>query len=135
MQTLSPQPRSAEAIGRAAVEMLAGQIEGAAVSTDELFFEPEIVARGSTAAARVKLSAAEHAAAETTAGINEIVQDQNRLKTLLPAVGAGSDLQKRYLSKLDQEETQLDTLKATRAAREKARDDARRTVQDYIGGL
>jgi DNA-binding LacI/PurR family transcriptional regulator len=41
-----------EAIGRAAVEMLAGQIEGSVVSADELFFEPEIVARGSTAAAR-----------------------------------------------------------------------------------
>ena len=41
-----------EAIGRAAVEMLTGQIEGSAVSADELFFEPEIVARGSTAAAR-----------------------------------------------------------------------------------
>jgi DNA-binding LacI/PurR family transcriptional regulator len=40
-----------EAIGRAAVEMLTGQIEGSSVSTDELFFEPEIVARGSTAAA------------------------------------------------------------------------------------
>jgi DNA-binding LacI/PurR family transcriptional regulator len=38
-----------EAIGRAAVEMLAGQIEGSAVSADELFFEPEVVARGSTA--------------------------------------------------------------------------------------
>ena len=43
-----------EAIGRAAVAMLAGQIEGAAVSAEELFFEPEIVARGSTAAAPVK---------------------------------------------------------------------------------
>ncbi|HEX4035651.1 MAG TPA: LacI family DNA-binding transcriptional regulator [Solirubrobacteraceae bacterium] len=41
-----------EAIGRAAVDMLAGQIEGSAVSTDELFFEPELVARGSTASAR-----------------------------------------------------------------------------------
>jgi DNA-binding LacI/PurR family transcriptional regulator len=41
-----------EAIGRAAVEMLAGQIEGSPVSADELFFEPEMVARGSTAAAR-----------------------------------------------------------------------------------
>ena len=40
-----------EAIGRAAVEMLAGQIEGSSVSADELFFEPEMVARGSTAAA------------------------------------------------------------------------------------
>ncbi len=38
-----------EAIGRAAVEMLAGQIEGSPVSADELFFEPEVVARGSTA--------------------------------------------------------------------------------------
>ena len=46
-----------EAIGRAAVEMLAGQIEGAAVSTDELFFEPEMVARGSTAAAPAALAA------------------------------------------------------------------------------
>jgi DNA-binding LacI/PurR family transcriptional regulator len=38
-----------EAIGRAAVEMLAGQIEGSSVSATELFFEPEVVARGSTA--------------------------------------------------------------------------------------
>ncbi|MGH2862372.1 MAG: LacI family DNA-binding transcriptional regulator [Solirubrobacteraceae bacterium] len=38
-----------EAIGRAAVEMLTGQIEGSAVPPDELFFEPEVVARGSTA--------------------------------------------------------------------------------------
>jgi len=37
-----------EAIGRAAVEMLAGQIEGSSIPPDELFFEPELVARGST---------------------------------------------------------------------------------------
>jgi LacI family transcriptional regulator, repressor for deo operon, udp, cdd, tsx, nupC, and nupG len=41
-----------DAIGRAAVELLTGQIEGSPVSAEELFFEPEIVARGSTAAAR-----------------------------------------------------------------------------------
>ena len=44
-----------EAIGRAAVEMLAGRSRAASVPADELFFEPEIVARGSTAAAPVKL--------------------------------------------------------------------------------
>ena len=38
-----------EAIGRAAVEILVGQIEGSQVSAEELFFEPEVVARGSTA--------------------------------------------------------------------------------------
>jgi DNA-binding LacI/PurR family transcriptional regulator len=43
-----------EAIGRAAVEMLAGQIEGSAVTAEELFFEPEIVARGSTGAVPVR---------------------------------------------------------------------------------
>lgn len=42
-----------EAIGRAAVELLVGQIEGSSVSTEELFFEPEVVARGSTANAPV----------------------------------------------------------------------------------
>jgi len=47
-----------EAIGRAAVDMLAGQIEGMPVPTDELFFEPEIVARGSTGAARVPTTGA-----------------------------------------------------------------------------
>src|SRR5258708_14432110 len=39
-----------EAIGRAAVELLVGQIEGAAVSTDDVFFEPGSVARGPTGA-------------------------------------------------------------------------------------
>jgi DNA-binding LacI/PurR family transcriptional regulator len=40
-----------DALGRAAVELLTGQIEGSQVAAEELFFEPEIVARGSTAAA------------------------------------------------------------------------------------
>jgi len=43
-----------DAVGRAAVELLTGQIEGGQVVAEELFFEPEIVARGSTAAARVR---------------------------------------------------------------------------------
>ena len=37
-----------EAMGRAAVAMLVGQIEGAAVAHEELLFEPELVVRGST---------------------------------------------------------------------------------------
>jgi DNA-binding LacI/PurR family transcriptional regulator len=46
-----------EAIGRAAVALLTGQIEGAAVQAEELFFEPELVARGSTAAVPARLVA------------------------------------------------------------------------------
>src|SRR3954454_848015 len=46
-----------EAIGRAAVAMLATQIEGSEVAAEELFFDPELVARGSTAAAPVGAAA------------------------------------------------------------------------------
>ena len=46
-----------EAIGRAAVAMLASQIEGAEVAAEELFFDPELVARGATAAAPVRVTA------------------------------------------------------------------------------
>ena len=46
-----------EAIGRAAVAMLTSQIEGAEIPAEELFFEPELVARGSTAAAPVRVPA------------------------------------------------------------------------------
>ena len=47
-----------EAMGRAAVAMLVGQIEGAAVAHDELLFEPELVVRGSTGAAVPRTSPA-----------------------------------------------------------------------------
>jgi len=41
-----------EALGRAAVTLLVNQIDGSAVGSDELLFEPELVVRGSTAPAR-----------------------------------------------------------------------------------
>ncbi|PRY02230.1 LacI family DNA-binding transcriptional regulator [Allonocardiopsis opalescens] len=37
-----------EAMGRAAVELLAGQIDGGATTAEELMFDPELVVRGST---------------------------------------------------------------------------------------
>ncbi|MFC6086594.1 LacI family DNA-binding transcriptional regulator [Sphaerisporangium aureirubrum] len=43
-----------EAMGRTAVTLLVGQIEGATVTSEELLFEPELVVRGSTAPARVR---------------------------------------------------------------------------------
>jgi DNA-binding LacI/PurR family transcriptional regulator len=46
-----------EAIGRAAVAMLTGQMEGSSVPTEELFFEPELVVRGSTAPAPARAPA------------------------------------------------------------------------------
>ena len=43
-----------EAMGRAAVELLAGEIAGVKVTHDELLFEPELVVRGSTAPVRAR---------------------------------------------------------------------------------
>jgi len=37
-----------ESMGRAAIELLAGLIGGATLSSDEMLFEPELVVRGST---------------------------------------------------------------------------------------
>jgi DNA-binding LacI/PurR family transcriptional regulator len=46
-----------EAIGKAAVALLASAMEGAKVSSEELFYEPELVVRGSTARRRVVVDA------------------------------------------------------------------------------
>jgi DNA-binding LacI/PurR family transcriptional regulator len=46
-----------EAMGRAAVAMLVGQIDGATVTADELLFEPELVVRGSTGPAAPRSAA------------------------------------------------------------------------------
>ncbi|GAA0367069.1 LacI family DNA-binding transcriptional regulator [Microbispora corallina] len=45
-----------EAMGRAAVELLLSQMEGAAVATGELLFEPELVVRSSTGRVGVAVS-------------------------------------------------------------------------------
>jgi DNA-binding LacI/PurR family transcriptional regulator len=45
-----------EAIGRAAVAMLVGQIDGFPVTAEELLFEPELVVRGSTGPAPAQSS-------------------------------------------------------------------------------
>jgi DNA-binding LacI/PurR family transcriptional regulator len=45
-----------EAIGRTAVAMLTGQIEGTVVAAEELFYEPELVVRGSTGPVRNRAS-------------------------------------------------------------------------------
>ena len=47
-----------EAMGRAAVDLLAGLIAGSEVGPDELLFEPELVVRGSTGPAAATLDRA-----------------------------------------------------------------------------
>ena len=81
---------------------------------------------------RADQATVEHAVAETQARIEAVTSDQSRLKELLGAVAGGSDLAKRYLRKLDADETELESQRATLAAREAARDAAARAVEAFV---
>ena len=87
--------------------------------------------------ARLRADQAEAArlVAETQGRIEAVTSDQSRLKDLLGAVAAGSDLAKRYLRKLDADETELESQHTTLAARESARDAAARAVEAFVAGL
>ena len=50
-----------EAMGRAAVRLLASQIDGITATPEHLLFEPELVVRGSTAPHRARRPALRHA--------------------------------------------------------------------------
>jgi DNA-binding LacI/PurR family transcriptional regulator len=52
-------------MGQAAVQLLMSQIDGAEVSSEELFFEPELVVRNSTARLGARSGARERATSPT----------------------------------------------------------------------
>jgi hypothetical protein len=78
---------------------------------------------------------AERALGAVKTQIEAVIADQTRLKDLLGAVAAGSDLAKRYLGELDADETKLAALRATAAERETARDAARKAVEAFVAGM
>lgn len=65
----------------------------------------------------------------------QITDDQARLRENLKAVPAGSDLYKRYLATLEQEEDRLQALRGEIAAAETAVADARQALAELIRGL
>ncbi len=83
-------------------------------------------------ALRARQAEAERAFSQTGARIDQVIADQTRLKNLVVAVGTGSDLQKRYVTGLDADETELARLRVEQAAREKTRDAARQAVEDFV---
>jgi hypothetical protein len=86
------------------------------------------------AALRAAQAEAERAVEDAKAKAEAVEADQTRLKELIGAVAGGSDLAKRYLAKLDADETELEKRRAVMAAREKARDAARKAVEDFVAG-
>lgn len=65
----------------------------------------------------------------------QIVQEQSRLRDNLARVPAGSDLQKRYLTTLDKQETDLEAIATRRTDAEKAVETARDALRSYVSQL
>ena len=65
----------------------------------------------------------------------QIVQEQSRLRDNLARVPANSDLQRRYLTTLDKQETDLEALATRRADAEKAVETARDALRGYVSQL
>jgi phosphate starvation-inducible protein PhoH len=78
---------------------------------------------------------AERKLTQVDAERQQIVQEQARLRDNLGRVPANSDLQRRYLTTLDKQETDLESLSKRRADAEKAVQAARDTLRTYIGQL
>ncbi len=78
---------------------------------------------------------AQRKVAEVDAERQAIVQEQARLRDNLARVPANSDLQRRYLATLDQQETDLEALANRRAEAEKSAEAARDALRTYVSQL
>lgn len=65
----------------------------------------------------------------------QLIQDQARVRENLASVPANSDLQRRYLSMLDKQETDLGVLTGKRDEARKALDAARDALRSYVSKL
>ena len=64
-----------------------------------------------------------------------IVEDQGRVRENLRQVPANSDLYRRYLTKLDGQETELEKLRAARRDIQETHEKARQTLADFVAKL
>ncbi|MEI6985647.1 MAG: DUF4139 domain-containing protein [Rhodospirillaceae bacterium] len=65
----------------------------------------------------------------------EVIRDQQRLRDNLQAVGQGTDIGRRYLNKLGEQEDRLEALGKEQAGARASEEVARQAVTDYVKGL
>ena len=87
--------------------------------------------------ARLRQAAGARKAAEDLLdqGIGALETDQNRVRQNLTSVDRDSDLHKRYMTKLAEQETQMESLQSTRAKADTERQGAERAVTEYLAKL
>ena len=81
------------------------------------------------------VSEAQRKVAQIDADKQQIVQEQSRLRDNLARVPANSDLQRRYLTTLDKQETDLEAIATRRADAQKAVETARDALRNYVSQL
>ncbi|HTR88229.1 MAG TPA: DUF4139 domain-containing protein [Reyranella sp.] len=78
---------------------------------------------------------ADRKAKQIDAERQQIVQEQSRLRENLKSVPANSDLQRRYLTTLDKQETELEAFAKQHADAQKAVETARSALRSYVTQL
>jgi chaperonin cofactor prefoldin len=73
--------------------------------------------------------------AEREQEIRTISEEQNRLRQNMNALDRGSDLYKRYVTKLGEQETRIETLRGEIADLQKKEQQQRKALEDYVAGL
>jgi hypothetical protein len=81
------------------------------------------------------VSDAQRKVTQVDAEKQQIVQEQARLRDNLARVPANSDLQRRYLTTLDKQETELEAIATRRTDAEKAVETARDALRTYVSQL
>ncbi|RFB78204.1 DUF4139 domain-containing protein [Methylovirgula sp. 4M-Z18] len=84
---------------------------------------------------RTDVAKADQRVRDIEASVNGIGQEQARIRQNLQSTPAGSDLQKRYLAKLNDQETLLDDLSEQRKQALQMDVNAKQALNDYISAL
>jgi hypothetical protein len=72
---------------------------------------------------------------DRTKQIQQITEEQNRIRENMRTVVQQSDYYKRLLTKLNDQETKIEKLQSERDDLLKSRDDAQKNLEDYLGNL
>lgn len=86
-------------------------------------------------AKRVALDAAQRKLSEIEAQITTIDSEQTRLRENIKALPPGSDIVRRYLTKLDSQETEIEKLRSEAKAVRAEVGEKRRTVEEFLLNL
>ena len=82
-----------------------------------------------------RLTETQREVAELQSQYKTVTQEQNRVRNSLDKVPANTPLQKRYLEKLDKQETEIEKLQAQIEEKQRREKEQRKELEQYLAGL